>query len=172
MLFGLLLALWIVVGIASMTAGSRDGHGTQHVQFETMDQGGSGQQRHGHILVLGWSFGVLQIATFVGCLALGARRKERLGRLKWAFVVGGLLYAAEFSAIFVSYHRFLQQADPSFLGPFPAPTTWLLVGLWAAPLYFVLLYVITFDRNILTADDFEKFQQLLAARRQQQENGR
>ena len=86
-------------------------------------------------------------------------------------MIGGLLYAAMFSAIFVSYHGFLQQAEPSFLGPFPAPTTWLLIGLWAAPLYFVLLYVITFDRHILTADDYEKFQQLLVARRQQQENG-
>jgi len=47
------------------------GHGTAHSSFPSMNHGGAGPERHGPILWLAWSFGLLQ-------LALGVKHLERV----------------------------------------------------------------------------------------------
>ncbi len=171
-LFVLLLAMWVIVGIAVMTEEGNAGHGIEHPQFHTMDHGDTDPQRHGQMLVLAWILGLLQIATFVGFLAFGARRREGLGGMTGLFLLGGLLYAGVFTLMFLAYGASLQDAESAFIGPFPAPTAIMLFGLWWVPFYFVVLYVVSFDRWIATPEDLEKFERLVAASRQREANER
>ena len=48
----------------------------------------------------------------------------------------------------------------------------MLFGLWWVPFYFVVLYVVAFDRWIVTPEDLEKFERLVAASRQREANER
>ena len=172
-LFGLLLALCLtlVLAIAVEPAASGDGSGRDgsigavsasgatHPRFPSMDHGGSGPRRHGPVLGLAWTFGILQLALVVGCLALGVGR----GRMRARLAVGGLVVALILTMMVVSYRGYLADADAGFLA-LPVPTAWFLYGFWPAQFLVVGLYVLLFDREIVTGRDLDRFREILARR--------
>lgn len=170
-LFGLLLALCLtlVLAIAVEPVASGEGpgadgsigaasaSGTTHPRFLSMDHGGSGARRHGPVLGLAWAFGVLQLALVVGCLALGVRRDRVRARL----AAGGLVLALIVTMMVVSYRGYLADPDASFLA-LPVPTAWFLYGFWPAQFLVVGLYVLLFDREIVTRRDLDRFREIVA----------
>ena len=170
-LFGLLLALCLtlVLAIAVEPAASGDGSGRDgsigavsasgatHPRFPSMDHGGSGPRRHGPVLGLAWAFGILQLALVVGCLALGVRR----GRMRARLAAGGLVVALILTMMVVSYRGYLDDPDAAFLA-LPVPTAWFLYGFWPAQFLVVGLYVLPFDREIVTRRDLDRFREILA----------
>ena len=170
-LFGLLLALCLtlVLAVAVEPAASGDGpgpdgsagavsaSGATHARFPSMDHGGSGPRRHGPVLVLAWAFAILQLALVVGCLALGVRR----GRVRARLAAGGLVLGLIVTMMVVSYRGYLADPDASFLA-LPVPTAWFLYAFWPAQFLVVGLYVLLFEREIVTPQDLERFRGILA----------
>ena len=170
-LFGLLLALCLTLVLATAVepAASGDGpspdgsigavsaSGATHARFPSMDHGGSGPRRHGPVLGLAWAFGILQLALVVGCLALGVRRERMRARL----AAGGLVLALIVTMMVVSYRGYLDDPGASFLA-LPVPTAWFLYGFWPAQFLVVGLYVLLFDREIVTRRDLDRFRDILA----------
>ena len=170
-LFGLLLALCLTLVLAvavepaasggrSSAAGSAEAasaSGAIHARFPSMDHGGSGPRRHGPVLGLAWAFGVLQLALVVGCLALGVPRDRVRARL----AAGGLVLALIVTMMVVSYGGYLDDPDAAFLA-LPVPTAWFLYGFWPAQFLVVGLYVLLFDREIVTRRDLDRFREILA----------
>lgn len=166
LLFAILLAMCFVLGYVLTIEEVGAGHGVVHPRFSTMLQGGDALERHGPILSWGWTLGVLEIALFVGLLALGLRHRRVLGRRKWPLLAGGVAYVAVFSLLIRAYEIYGgSDVHPLFLSV-PIPTAWMLYGLFGIPLYFHLVYVVAFDRWVLTPEDLERFQELVAARRE------
>lgn len=162
-LAALLVLLWGVVLIVLLTPEVPNGHGFEHAQFPTMDQGGGGEFRHGGLLAIGWMLGTVLIATFVSLLACGTvpvrtGTRWRLG----AFCVGGLLYEGVFGMLCLSYRNSLAQSNATFFGPFPEPLAWLLFGIWLVPGVFVVLYVLFFYRWIWPPENSSRFAELVA----------
>jgi hypothetical protein len=122
------------------------------------------------VLWLGWALGLLEIGLFVALLGLGARGRGGLRGLGWPLVVGGFAYAVVWSALVVSYAGYAAGSDALVLG-FPAPTAWMLFGLWPVPLLFVVLYVAGFDRWVATRDDLAELERRLAEARSRAADG-
>jgi hypothetical protein len=176
-IFILLLAMCLVVGISFFAPqvpfeevvledGSTQrvikSHGYTHEKFSTMFEGGPGAERHAVTFWIGWVFAMLCIVFFVVCVLLGAERGGSLGPFKVPFAIGTVLYAAIFSCVLFTYHGYMGAASPDgFLG-FPAPTAWMMYGVWPIPIYFVVLYSLYFDRWYFTAEDEARFEALLA----------
>ncbi len=170
-LFGLLLALCLTLALAAVVEPAASGDGTgldagsgavsaggaTHARFPSMDHGGSGPRRHGPVLALAWAFGILQLALVVGCLALGVRR----GRMRALLAAGGLVLALIVTMTVVSYRGYLDDPHASFLA-LPLPTAWFLYGFWPAQFLVVALYVLLFDREIVTRRDLDRFREVLA----------
>ena len=175
-LFGLLLALCLTLALAVAvepaapadgtsgdgtgpdgSAGAVSASGTTHARFPSMDHGGSGPRRHGPVLVLAWAFGILQLALVVGCLALGVRREGVRARL----AAGGLVLALIVTMMVASYRGYLADPHASFLA-LPVPTAWFLYAFWPAQFLVVGLYVLLFDREIVTRQELERFREILA----------
>ena len=170
-LFGLLLVLCLTLALAiavepaaSGGRSSADGSGeavsapgATHPRFPSMDHGGSGPRRHGPVLALAWAFGILQLALVVGCLALGVRR----GRMRARLAAGGLVLAVIVTMMVVSYRGYLADPHAAFLA-LPVPTAWFLYGFWPAQFLVVGLYVLLFDREIVTRRDLDRFREILA----------
>ena len=159
-----LLALWTAVLVVLLTPEVPDGHGFAHDRFQAVDQGGSGQERHENVLLAGWFLGAIVIALFVCLLAWAAqtpRDDSGLDRLRtWAFLLGGFLFEGVFTLMCLAYHKSLAHpADPAFLGPFPAGTSWMMFGIWLVPGFFIVLYVVFFNRWILPPDRLQRFEQ-------------
>jgi len=175
-LFGLLLALCLTLALAAVVEPAASAEGTSgagagtdggagvvsaagaaHPRFSSMDHGGSGSRRHGPVLALAWAFGILQLALVVGCLALGVRR----GRMRARLAAGGLVLALIVTMMVVSYRGYLADPDAAFLA-LPVPTAWFLYGFWPVQFLVVALYVLLFDREIVTRQDLERFREILA----------
>jgi hypothetical protein len=164
-LFALLLCMCCVTGYLLTVEESGVGYAAKHPRFPTMYHGGDGLERHASILWWGWALGMLEIALFVGFLALGIRQCRILGRRKWPLLAGGLLYGAVFTLLVLAYETYAaSEPRPLFLS-MPLPTAWMVYGLFGVPLYFHVIYIVGFDRWVLTREDLETFHRLLAARR-------
>ena len=172
-LFGLLLALCLTLALAVAadpaapgdgpgrdgSAGEVSASGATHPRFPSMDHGGSGPRRHGPVLGLAWAFGILQLALVVGCLALGVRHD----RVRAPLAAAGLLLALIVTMMVVSYRGFLADPAAAFLA-LPVPTAWFLYGFWPAQFLVVGLYILLFDRVIVTPRDMARFREILARR--------
>ena len=177
-LFGLLLALCVVLALAfvieevpfedvpSAAGGGMErvytGHGTTHSRFPSMNHGGAGAERHRPILWFAWSFGLLQLALIVGCLALGVRHLERV---RAPLAACGVVLGLMLTMMVVTYQGYLDDVDSPLFFSLPVPTAWFLYGFWPAEFLVVALYVLVFPRSIVTREDMERFRGLVAANR-------
>ena len=159
-LFGLLLALCLVVGVALFWEEPPESQGYGHGELRTMRQGGTGE-RHAQVLWLGAAFGVLQLLLFVACLGFGLRGARGSSRAKRrALLLGGLLYLAVFMVLVLAYQDYLK--DPSrLLVSLPPPTAVMLWVLWPFPLYFVLVYSLRFEDWVFRKEDSRRFRELV-----------
>ena len=175
----ILVALWVVVLVILLTPETPNGHGLPHSTYKEMDQGGDGVERHKALLLSGWVFGSLLIAFFVSLLAWGMFRQpfkaETTGVNRitgstlhlWMFLIGGLLYEGVFGMMCLTYRDSLTRpGDVDFIGPFPSSVSWLLFGIWLFPAYFIVLYVILFDRYIVPPQKIQQFEELVRQVRQ------
>ena len=141
------------------------GHGFTHPEFETMQVGGDGAERHAKVLWLGWGFGMLQIAFFLTCLAFGSRKHGRVGPFLKPIAIAGVIYAAIFTMMFVAYRGYANEDSHALFLALPIPTAWMIYGVWIFPLFYMLLYMYHFDSWTFTEEDQAEFDRLVAARR-------
>ena len=173
LLFGLLLAMCVVVGglftLDEQPPGQTAGYA--HDLFPEMDQGGSGRERHTPVIWLAWGFAALQTVFLVLCLALGIPPGDRRRRLAVPLTIGGVLFVGVVTMIFLSYQRYMVEETHALIFSFPTTTAWYLYGFWPIQLFFVVLYVAFFSHTIVSPDDREAFQTLLAAKRRDEGGG-
>ena len=90
-------------------------------------------------------------------------------RLQTVNHLGGLLYVVVFTVMLFAYRDYLQRPDQPLVGSLPAPTAVMIYGLWPMPIYFMFVYMLSFNRTILTPEDMQAFEELVAARRRRQQ---
>ena len=170
-----LLAMWVVLIATMFSTPAANATGVKHrnPKFENvLKQGGSGADRHtSYVMICGWAFVVLQTLVYLGCLILGLQRPSVDGRHFWPLYVYTGLMILLFTAIIQVYRG--EVADPtkvSFWGPFPASTTLVLFGVWLTPLIAVFFYAVQFDKLVFTAEDAERFTELVKRRKQRQKS--
>ena len=149
-LFSLLLGMCSILLIASCIAQGEGATGVAHPEIESMLI--SGPTMPGSIRVLGWCFGILQIAFFAGLFALGLG--ERAPR--WIFIAGFILVASAFTGMVLAD----RSAGDAIVFSMPAPTAWMLYVLWPMPLIFMAYYVLKFREIVVTDEDLKRFEQL------------
>jgi hypothetical protein len=142
------------------------GHGAPHSVFPTMQRGGDGPARHGHLEWLGWALATLIVVFAVSCLGLGVTRGGRTGPARLPLMVGALAYVLIFTAIFVSYHGYMTGETRSLILGHPISTALMFCGVWAFPLFFALLFFLNFERWYVTPADLERLHELVDQRKQ------
>lgn len=142
-----------------------EGHGITHPVFPSMLYGGDGAERHRNIVWLGLAFGLIQIAFFAACLFAGMRKHGATGPLAGPILLGAAGFALIFVFLVLSYRGYLTDEERSLFLSLPLPTAWMFYGIWIFPVYFIALYMWTFDKWTVTEDDLRRFDAMLAERR-------
>jgi hypothetical protein len=137
---------------------SPNAHGGPHPGLAPMHQGGEGWQRHGRLLAVGWTYGVLQIGLFVTALRLGLRR----GKGRAVLALGGIAYGAAFTLVMAAYAGEISSGTTHLVLGFPLSTAVMLFVLWPLPGIFIAAYVLKFDSWVLSPEDRRKFAELCA----------
>lgn len=150
----------LVVALCASLPEPPNAMGVAHPVHATLRKGGP-EGRHAGVLALGWAFGVLQIAFFVGLLVLGTRSKLGNRGAMVRVLPGALVYLATWTALVLAYAH----ARGRWLG-FPPATAIMLVGLWPAPLVFVALYMRGFRSLVYGPDEARAFKAIMARQRE------
>lgn len=162
----------IVVGVAVFFVDEvPDGHGRAHPEIAKILIGGDGAARHENILWYGMAFGLLQVAFFVACLAFGASRQDSIGRLTVPIGIGTAVYVVITACMFLSYRTYANEDSPALFLAFPKPTAWMMYGMWIFPVYFIFIYLFTFDKWFMTENDLKRFEEIVAEKRRNQAEG-
>ena len=171
---GVILAAFLIEEVPYVDAPGEDGappvrqylgHGFDHPAIPAMQAGGPGEERHARVLWLGLVFGLLQIAFFLTSLVFGAQKNEKFGPLLRPVAIAGVIYAAIFTAMVVTYRGYAGEDTHTLFLALPTPTAWMIYGVWFFPLFYMLLYMYIFDRWTWTEADAERFREIVASRR-------
>ena len=135
----------------------------QHDLFPTMLKSVKASQST-LTLWLAFFFGVFSICLFTLFLYIGLSGKNFFRKKLIVMVIGLIIYVGIFSFGFASYLGYIQNVCfKVFLG-FPAPTAWMLYGIWFFPLFFTFLYVKKFNDWVLKPDDYQRLQEIVKRR--------
>lgn len=141
------------------------GHGIGHPEFSTMLAGGPGTERHANIFWAGLAFAVSQALFFIALLLFGIRKKDDPGPALVPVLVAGGVFVAIFVMLFISYRGYMDDPSPKLFLSLPAPTAWMIYGVWLFPVTFVFLYRRYFDNWFLTDEDMDRFNAIIAEQR-------
>ena len=162
LLLALLATLSLVLGILILNGAGSNWGPLDHPQFPTMQRSGWSWENNDLLLAGAWLVGTLQIAVYLCLLGLGLAGRKGLGRLRVPLLLGGLLHAGIFSWMILAH---VYPIAPS-LWSFPPPTVVMVFFLWILPpCYFVILYVVVFDRWILNHESHRRFREFVHSRR-------
>ena len=164
-LFALLLAMWVVVGLVVLQPSVEGASGVTHPRFETMSHGAS-PDCHDGILWIGYAMGILIIAIFTTLILFGARHRASgtVRGLAWPAFGVAAGYVGLWTWLVLSYRDYAAASDPELVLAFPVPSAILIYVLWPFPALFSVLFVLGFKRWVLPDEDYDRFQQIVAAR--------
>ncbi len=164
-LLGSLVLLVAVTTAILLTPEVGDVGGKPHEQFATMASGGSGVERHENVLWLGGLFGAFTLLFLVALMGFGARKDDSSRGLLGPLSVSLALSLGAWVCLLVSYTQYARGDSETFFLALPAPSAIMLYALFPLTIFFNLLYVVGFERWILTHEDYEDYERLLAKRR-------
>ena len=136
-----------------------------HPEFNTMLKSSSDPKTPG-LIFAGYALGSLFILTLCSFVVLGQLKKGTLGKVKIPLLGLMALYLTIFLLLMTSYANYESGPDAVFFGGFPTPSAWMIYGMWGCPLLLILLFMFSFDSWFVTSEDMSRFQQLLEARDQ------
>lgn len=160
LLLGLVLASGALLVAAALVPEAPGAGVAPHPEHPSLLTGGAPASPV--MIGIGALFGLVQIAFFGACFALGMQRRGRLGPVARPLLVGLALYAGVWSTLVAAYAATAGDPDAALWGSFPAATAWMLYGMWPFPLVFAFLYLRHFDDWFLNEEDLARFRARLA----------
>ena len=147
----LVLALFFI----PVTPGST---GMLHDKFQTMLH--SGTDGRGSSLFIGFFIGLLILGIFSFCIYLGIQRNGQPGPLARWLWIGLAGYFVVFVVQILLYRNYDPINNSAFIAGYPIPTAWMIYAMWGYPIVFTIIYLLSFDKWIFTAEDEANYRAL------------
>jgi len=157
-LCGLLAALFII-------GEAPGGLNMPHPVNPDMLQGRPGIETQSHIKWLGYAFGIIQFFFFAALILFCLDKQGRLKKLQSPLLLATALCITALALTMAAYWAFARDGAGQLFGGFPLPTALMLYALWPMQLFFVMIYVIYYDKAIFTPEDNDTFQAILSSGR-------
>ena len=143
-LLALLILLCSLLAAASVFGVNMMQSTQPHPRFESMDIAADQYTHDAARHLLGLAVGSTMILIFSTCLCLGVEETQHRFLLRILIGLATIVYLSVFFVMMMSWRSLVSRPNTDLWGPFPAPTTWLVFGLWSVPLLFVFIYVVGF----------------------------
>lgn len=162
-LFAILVLLLLVVVVLGSFDEPPHAVGLPHPDHGAMAMGGEATSRSAELLPWGLAFALLQVALFASLLLLGLRRgDEPVVRRYFPVLLGLAVLAICFVFLFAAYASFSENPmKSSIVLGFPAPTAWMLFGVWWSPIVVIVLYHRKFDTWVYGPREERAFRELM-----------
>ncbi len=161
-LFGSAAILLVIMVAAFLASPSVRPAAQPHAVYTSMESSDRGSQE---TLWLGYSMGLVILAVMAALVLMGVGKNGRAGTLgKW-LVTGFLCLGLIFTCLVASYARYAAGNQDGFFGGLPAPTAWMIYGVWLFPMLMILACSYHFDRWYFTKDDRRSIEELMRSKR-------
>ena len=137
-----------------------------HPEQKQMHVAGRSAEYDADMTGLGAITGVLMITVFVLALLLGAGHNGADRHSVQIVAVCCSLPVGTFVMMTMSCHDYVHDPSPHLAVGLPVPSAWMIFGVWLTPLSFLAVYTAGFRRWVMTTEDRERLQALLALRGQ------
>lgn len=163
-------AFWLVIIALWVTPELPISTGETHPEYATMQKSGTSVATHPAVKLFAYLFGLGVLGVCCFCIMVGAgKRSPELTRLiRTRILVAFILIALVYSLMVFSYWSYSGSSSTSYFGGLPTPTAWMIYGVWFIPLTLAWIYVFKFDSWIITKEELERFQEIVAKRRQRE----
>ena len=162
---GTLLTLCAILAALFIIGEAPGGLNIPHPEYPDMLQGRPGVETQSHIKWLGYAFGIIQFFFFAALILFCLDKQGRLKKLKTPVLFAAGLCITALTLTMAAYWTFAREGSGQLFGGFPLPTALMLYALWPMQLFFVVIYVVYYDKAIFTPEDNDTFQALLRAHR-------
>ncbi len=167
-LLGLSAALVLVMLVSRWLPAAMQPTARLHPDAISVLQSTGGLAERPEAIWLGYGMGLLILALMATCVWIGLRKQDAGTPLSRLIMIGFVAYAVVFTAMTITYAAYTRSpSEAAFFGGFPPPTAWMLYGMWHFPLLLVVLYMVRFDRWVLTEQDLQRFRKLVEENRRQ-----
>lgn len=173
-LAGLIIMLACTVAIVLTpepvdAAGRSIATGQVHPEHSTMRQGGPGVERLEPIFPASFGFVVGMLIFVTGLLGSGLSGEAASRRAMPWFLAWSVGFGAVFVAMILTHRGYAEQVRqalpmPELVFGMPAPTAFMIFGVWFFPLGLVALYLLRFDALVWSESRQAAFDALLHER--------
>lgn len=155
--------IWIMPSLSDAT-------GTVHPDYPSMLHSGTSVTSTSTTKWIVTLYGAAIICMFTSVIFIATRKKDSSHQSKlWLRVaIGGVLYLVVYGLMVRSAAAYSATGVADYFLGFPAPTAWMLFGMWTIPLFFTFFYVFRFDDWVISPEEEEKFNAIIAKRNQAQ----
>lgn len=156
----LIITLWIVPTPKAAT-------GTVHPEFSTLlkSSGNIVDIPLGRYLAYAFGLGVIGCFAFLLYVGTNKKNKEAQSGIRKVYWLTFIAYVFVYTLTFWSYLDYHDGISNNYFGGFPAPTAWMLYGMWFVPGILTLAYIFKFQNWILTEEEEAEFYEIVKARR-------
>ncbi len=161
----LLVALLLIIGVSFLMPGATQPTAQVHPEAPSLLQSTGGLAERPATLWLGYVMGLLMVGIMAVAVWIGLRKRDGATPLNRWMMAAFAGYALVFTALVAAYASYTVSPEAVFFAGFPAPTAWMIYGMWLFPLVFVGLYMALFDRWVLTDQDLARFDDLVKENR-------
>ncbi len=159
------VALLLIIGVSFLMPGATQPTAQVHPGAGSLLLSSGSLAVRPEVLGLGYVMGVLMIAIMAVAVWIGLRKRDGATPLNRWMMAAFAGYALVFTALVAAYASYTGSPEAVFFAGFPAPTAWMIYGMWLFPLVFVGLYMALFDRWVLTDQDLARFDDLVKENR-------
>jgi len=169
LLFALII-LWGVLFYVSIDASKYPGAAI-HPSHAEMQIAGEAAAADADLVPFGAAVGCLMVFVFTSCLLFGAGKNGRSANFLGIVAVLVILVVSVFLTMMSNVQGYLRGESVIIVGGFPLPTAQMLYGVWICPLVFLVVYVLGFNRWVMTDADRERLAELVKNTRKNGEVG-
>lgn len=159
----LIFLLFLLAIVCSLFCTETPEHATgqQHPVYKSMVKSGPQIADSALGKWLSFAFGATIICLFTTTLVIGSRRRQPNPIQRRWLLAGGIFYLLVFSAMCLAYWQYNDGQTTIYFGGLPAPTAWMVYGMWFCPLFFSILYIARFHQWILSPEEEEAFRKII-----------
>jgi hypothetical protein len=158
LLFASTAVLLLIISAAFLVSPSRQPASQPHPIYQSLESTDRGSQ---DTLWLGYSMGLAILSVMATLVLLGVSKRGRLGALGGWLAAGFVCLGLMFTGLVTSYAQYAAGNHERFFGGLPAPTAWMIYGVWLFPMLMILVCSFHFDRWYFTREDQRAFENLI-----------
>ena len=117
-----------------------------------------------HTRWMGYLYGLGIIGVFWTFITIGTRKKgKKTVMFRWVAACF-IIYIIVYTMMTRSHWSYTEHNGSDFIFSMPAPTAWMIYGMWFIPIIITLAFVVFFEKAVISDEEITEFEIFIQSR--------